>query len=772
MSDEKTQVPQAENPEELTGLKRGKIKTAAAGIPGVVSSLEKVIGEAGLARGMKGLWQLNKKGGFDCPSCAWPDPDDERSGIAEYCENGARAVAEEATAKKLTAPFFAENSVQDLAALSDHEIGSKGRLAEPMFLPKGARHYQPISWESAFQKIANALNQLASPDEAIFYTSGRTSNEAAFLYQLFVREYGTNNLPDCSNMCHESSGVALNESLGIGKGSVTLNDFYETEVIMILGQNPGTNHPRMLTALQKGKAKGAKIIAINPLPETGLIGFSNPQTVKGILGIGTALSDLFLPIKINGDMAFLKALQLLLLREEEQAPGAVLDHDFIAKSTSGFDAFANHLKEQDLDDLCKASGLTLAQIQETAALLKHKTKIIVCWAMGLTQHKNAVDTIKEIVNLLLLKGSIGKPGAGTCPVRGHSNVQGDRTMGIYESPSPAFLQKLGENFHFTPPAKHGYDVVESIKAMHAGKGKVFFAMGGNFLSATPDTTVTAEALRKCSLTVQVSTKLNRSHLVHGEEAIILPCLGRSDEDIVNGEAQFVSCENSMGVVQSSKGVLKPISDHLLSEPAIVCRLAKATLGARSKINWDRYEQHYDAIREDIERTIPGFAKYNERVRMPGGFYLPNCNREGAFQTPSAKAHFNVAPLPAIAMEADDLMMMTIRSHDQFNTTVYGLNDRYRGIYNERRVVLMNEKDMRQRALQDGDLVDLVNRFDGVERVAHKFVVVKYPIPEGCTATYFPETNVLVPLNSVADKSNTPTSKQVIIKIKKRIGEVN
>jgi molybdopterin-dependent oxidoreductase alpha subunit len=768
MSDERTPVPHAENPEQLTGLKRGKIKTIAAGIPAVVSSMEKVIGEAGLSRGMKGLWQLNRKGGFDCPSCAWPDPDDERSGVAEYCENGARAVAEEATAKKLTASFFVENSVPDLAALSDHEIGSKGRIAEPMFLPKGATHYQPISWENAFQKIAHSLNQLASPDEAIFYTSGRTSNEAAFLYQLFVREYGTNNLPDCSNMCHESSGVALNESLGTGKGSVTLNDFYETEVIMILGQNPGTNHPRMLTALQKGKANGAKIISVNPLPEAGLMGYSNPQTVKGILGINTSLSDLFLPIKINGDMAFLKAVQLLLLNEEEREPGTVINHDFIIKNTSGFNELARHLNEQNLDELCMASGLTLAQIREAVAILKHKTKIIICWAMGLTQHKNAVDTIKEAVNLLLLKGSIGIPGAGTCPVRGHSNVQGDRTMGIFEKPSTSFLQKLEENFHFTPPAKHGYDVVESIKAMHAGKGRVFFAMGGNFLSATPDTTLTAEALRKCRLTVHTSTKLNRSHLVHGEEAIILPCLGRSDEDMLNGEAQFVSCENSMGVVQSSKGVLKPISDHLLSEPVIVCRLAKATLGTRSKINWDSYLQHYDVIRQDIERTIPGFANYNERVRIAGGFYLPNCNREGAFRTASAKAHFNVAPLPTIAMKDDDLMMMTIRSHDQFNTTIYSLNDRYRGIYNERRVVLMNEKDMHQRDLQDGDLVDLVNNFDGVERVANKFIVVKYPIPEGCTATYFPETNVLVPINSVADKSNTPTSKQVIIKIKKHI----
>jgi molybdopterin-dependent oxidoreductase alpha subunit len=549
MSSENVPVPGAENPETFTGLKKGKIKTIAAGIPAVVSSMEKVIGEAGLGRGMKALWSLNKKGGFDCPSCAWPDPDDERSGIAEYCENGARAVAEEATARKLTTSFFAENSVQDLAQLSDYEIGGKGRIAQPMFLPKGATHYQPISWDGAFQKIAGSLNNLASPDEAIFYTSGRTSNEAAFLYQLMVRQYGTNNLPDCSNMCHESSGVALGESLGIGKGSVKLADFYESEVIIILGQNPGTNHPRMLTALQKAKANGAKIISVNPLPETGLMGFSNPQTVKGILDIDTSLTDLFLQIKINGDMALLKAIQLLLIQEDDKNPGSVLDLDFIAQNTIAVVDFKQHIREQNLDELAEISGIPLSQIKEAAEILKGKSKIIACWAMGLTQHKNAVDTIKEVVNLLLLKGSIGKPGAGTCPVRGHSNVQGDRTMGIFERPSDTFLDKITENFNFAAPRKHGLDVVNSIKAMHAGKAKVFFAMGGNFLSATPDTIFTAQALRNCKLTVHVSTKLNRSHLVHGEEAIILPCLGRSDVDMVNGENQFVSCENSMGVVQ-------------------------------------------------------------------------------------------------------------------------------------------------------------------------------------------------------------------------------
>jgi molybdopterin-dependent oxidoreductase alpha subunit len=766
MADHLLPVPNSENPDKLTGLKKGKIKKVAAGIPAVVSSFEKIVEEAGLQRGMKALFNLNKKGGFDCPSCAWPDPDDERSGIAEYCENGARAVAEEATTKKLTTEFFSQHSVGELGKLSDYEIGGKGRIAQPMFLPAGGTHYQPISWKAAFARIGVELNRLASPDEAVFYTSGRTSNEAAFLYQLFVREFGTNNLPDCSNMCHESSGVALGESLGIGKGSVTLNDFYEAEVIIILGQNPGTNHPRMLTALQKAKANGATIISINPLPETGLMGFNNPQMVKGVLGINPTLTDIFLQVKINGDMALLKAIALLLIREEEHNPGIVFDQDFIQKNTEGYAAFVEHIKTFNEEELAKICGVPLTLIQETARVLARKNKIIACWAMGLTQHKNAVDTIKEVVNLLLLKGSIGKPGAGTCPVRGHSNVQGDRTMGIFEKPSENFLNAIERNFHFSPPKKHGYDVVESIKAMHEGKAKVFIAMGGNFLSATPDTRFTAEALSKCKLTVHVSTKLNRSHLVHGEEALILPCLGRSDMDMRDGENQFVSCENSMGVVQLSRGVLPPVSEHLLSEPEIVCRLAEATLGRRSQISWERYSKDYDVIRADIERTIPGFEKYNERVRLPGGFYLPNCNRQGSFDNDIQKARFNVAPLQIPQLAENELMMMTIRSHDQFNTTIYGLNDRYRGIYNERRVILMNENDIAKRNLKNGDLVDLHNRFEGTERVAHKFIVVEYPIPENCAATYFPETNVLVPINSVADKSNTPTSKQVVLTLTK------
>jgi len=763
MSSEK--IPAAEAPAHFTGLKLGKIKTVAAGIPAVMISAQHILKETGALRGMKALLKLNQKDGFDCPSCAWPDPDDDRSAIAEYCENGAKAVAEEATLKKLTPDFFAANAVADLAGLSDYEIGKKGRIAQPMYLPSGGTHYKPISWETAFQKIANHLNALSSPDEAIFYTSGRTSNEAAFLYQLMVREYGTNNMPDCSNMCHESSGVALGESLGIGKGSVTLEDIYKAEVIIILGQNPGTNHPRMLSALQKAKANGATIIAVNPLPEAGLMNFLNPQTVKGFLSIKTHLADLFLQVRINGDMALIKALALLLLEAEAEQPDTVLDHHFIAKHTHGYEHYVQNLQQYTVAELAADCGVPVAQIRAAAKVLAQKKNIVACWAMGLTQHKNAVDTIKEVVNLLLMKGSIGKPGAGTCPVRGHSNVQGDRTMGIFEQPSPALLQRLQEVYGFIPPQHHGFDTVNSIRAMLEGRAKVFMAMGGNFLSATPDTNLTAQALRNCALTVHVSTKLNRSHLVHGQEALILPCLGRTDMDMISGERQFVTCENSMGVIQMSKGNLEPVSDELLSEPVIICRLAKALLENRSKVSWDVYEQHYDHIRNDIEKVIPGFDNYNERVRHPGGFYLPNTAREGRFNIlGSGKAHFSLANLSPLSLAADEYVMMTIRSHDQFNTTIYGLDDRYRGVYNERRVILMNEKDIQRAGLKAGDVVDLINEDDGQRRVAHRFIVVAYNIPERNTATYFPETNVLVPLSSVAEKSNTPVSKMVIIKI--------
>lgn len=755
----------AENPEEFRNLKVEKPYKVAGGVEAVYHSAEHVFGEMNIPRGVKALAALNQKLGFDCPSCAWPDPDDERSGIAEYCENGAKAVADEATTKRISALFFAQHSVKELSELNDREIGKKGRVAQPMYLPPGSVYYQPITWDDAFQKIALHLNKLASPNEAIFYTSGRTSNEAAYLYQLFTKEYGTNNLPDCSNMCHESSGFALSQAIGIGKGSVKLEDFYEAEVIIIIGQNPGTNHPRMLTALQKGRSSGATIISINPLHETGLLGFSNPQKLKGVLGINTKLTDIFLQVKIGGDQALIKAIEHLLLEEEEKNPGNVFDHEFIKTYTAGYEEFIAQAKKYDINYLAEASGVPLEQTKKVVDILKNKSKIIVCWAMGITQHKNAVDTIREFINLLLLKGSIGKPGAGTCPVRGHSNVQGDRTVGIFDKPHKALLEQIKKVYGFDPPREHGFDVVNSIRAMYEGKAKVFFAMGGNFLSATPDTNYTAEALRKCDLTVHVSTKLNRSHLVHGKEALILPCLGRTDKDEHDGNVQFVSCENSMGVVQMSKGILKPVSDDLLSEPVIVCRLAKATL-KKSVIDWDKFEKNYDNIRDDIEKVISGFNNYNKRVRIKGGFYLPNGCRTREFDTLNKKANFTITDLYFPQISDDEFIMMTIRSHDQFNTTIYGYDDRYRGVYNERRVVFMNAVDIADANLKPGEAVDLYSIYDQVEREARNFIVVEYDIPKRCIATYYPEANVLVPIGSVSDNSNQPTSKSVIVKIRK------
>lgn len=765
MSQKNDNKPAAENPETFTGLKLKPLLSAAAGMEGVKQALKHVIEEAGLIRGMKALSQLNQKGGFDCPSCAWPDPDDERSGLAEYCENGAKAVADEATAQKIGADFFRDNSVNELAKLSDYAIGKKGRIAEPMFLAEGSDHYQPVTWEFAFSRIADKLNALTSPDEAVFYTSGRTSNEAAFLYQLFVRAFGTNNLPDCSNMCHESSGVALTESLGIGKGSVTLEDIHEAEVIIIMGQNPGTNHPRMMTALQKAKKNGAIIISVNPLPETGLMAFSNPQELKGMLGFSEKLTDYFLQVKLNGDMPLLQAWAQMMLQDEKKAPGSIIDNAFIREHTEGFKAYAENVLKLNIKELAEASGLQESAIEQSYHAFKNKSRIVVCWAMGLTQHKNAVDTIKEIVNFLLLKGSIGKKGAGTCPVRGHSNVQGDRTMGIYEKPGSAFLEALEKKYRFNPPRKHGYDVVESIKAMHEGKASIFFAMGGNFLSATPDTLFTAAALQNCELTVHVSTKLNRSHLVHGKEAFILPCLARSDKDILNGKERMVSCENSMGVVQSSRGTLKPVSEMLISEVDIVCRLAMKVLGNKHDIPWNRFMGDYDEIRNDIEAVIPGFSNFNERLRKPGGFYLPNCNREGKFNTPGGKAIFHISHFQSETLADNELMMMTIRSHDQFNTTIYGLDDRYRGIFNERRIILMNKEDMQRLGIKHSQSVDIISEKDGKFRVAANFKAIEFPIAKGCTATYFPEANVLVPIGNVAAKSNTPVSKLVVVKIR-------
>jgi molybdopterin-dependent oxidoreductase alpha subunit len=766
----------AETPLEFTGLRVSEIETTAAGLPAVLSTMKHGLGEMGVMRTLKTFLNVNQKGGFDCQSCAWADPDGERH-LAEFCENGAKAIAEEATTKKVTPQFFREHSVAELSQKSDYWLGRQGRITEPMVLRKGATHYEPISWENAFAMVADELKSLASPDEAIFYTSGRTSNEAAYLYQLFIRQFGTNNMPDCSNMCHESSGTALTETIGIGKGTVTLEDFEKCDLIIIMGQNPGTNHPRMLTSLEHAKDNGAKIIAINPLPEAGLMNVVNPNPqeysnplmfpIRMLSGKGKPLSDLFLQIRINGDMAVLKGIMKVALEAEGKYPGKILDREFIGRDTAGFEEFKADLEKVSWTDIIEQSGISEDLIREAAEIYINSGRVITCWAMGLTQHKNAVGTIQEIVNLHLLRGNIGREGAGLCPVRGHSNVQGDRTVGIFERPPEELLKSLSDEFNFEAPRKPGFDTVEAIKAMHGGAAKVFVAMGGNFLSATPDTEYTAKALRRTNLTAQVITKLNRTALIVGEQSLILPCLGRTEIDKQVGGEQFVSCENSMGVVQMSKGVLSPASKHLRSEPWIVCQMAKAVLGAKTTVNWDAMAGDYDNIREKIERTIPGFDDYNRRVRVGGGFYLPNEPREGVFPTANNKANFTTHELPIHKLQPDEFVMMTVRTHDQFNTTIYGLEDRYRGIHNERRVVLLNPQDIAEFGWKAGQVVDLTSHFEDGTRHAKHFIVVPYDIPRRCAATYFPETNVLVPIGSVADKSHTPVSKFVIITIAPR-----
>ena len=735
---------------------------AAAGLPAVGHSLRMAAEQMGARRTLATLRKVNQPDGFDCPGCAWPEPDKPHT--AEFCENGAKAVAEEATERRITAEFFAAHPVAELAERSGYWLGQQGRLTEPMLLDEGASHYVPVSWERAFAIVAEELKALDTPDDAAFYTSGRTSNEAAFAYQLFARRLGTNNLPDCSNMCHESSGSALVETLGVGKGSVSLKDLYQADLIIVAGQNPGTNHPRMLSALERAKRAGARIVSVNPLPEAGLERFKNPQNARGLAGHGTKLTDLFLQIRLGGDLALFRALNQLLLAAEEKH-GNVLDREFIEQHCLGFEEFAAEAARTGRDEVLKATGLPFEQIEELASMVLASRKVIVCWAMGLTQHKHAVPTIREVVNFLLLRGNIGRPGAGVCPVRGHSNVQGDRTMGIFERPSKAFLDALGKEFAFEPPREHGLDAVDTIRGMRDGRVKVFFAMGGNFVAATPDTDVTEAAMRRCRLTVHVSTKLNRSHVVTGARALILPTLGRTDRDFTAKGAQFVSVEDSMGMVHSSRGGLRPPARGLLSEVAIVCRLARATLGPQDSTPWEDFADDYDTVRDRIARVVPGFDDFNEKVRRPGGFALPHGPRDSrSFPTSTGKANFSVNPLTAPEVPAGRLLLQTLRSHDQYNTTVYGLDDRYRGITGGRRVVLVNPADAAELGLAEGGHVDLVSEWrDGVERRAPHFKVVHYPVARGGAAAYYPETNVLVPLDSTADISNTPTSKAVVVR---------
>lgn len=751
----------ATTPSESSPPSLSKPKDVAAGIPAVISSLTHGITRMGTLASLRNFTSVNRFDGFDCPGCAWPDPDGHRT-IAEFCENGAKAVADEGTRKRAGPEFWSQWSVGELSRKSDQWLNSQGRLTHPMILRPGSDYYSELSWDEAFDIIADELVSLDNPDQAVFYTSGRTSNEAAFLWQLLARRFGTNNLPDCSNMCHESSGVALSDSIGIGKGTVTLDDFTKADLIIVVGQNPGTNHPRMLTALRDAKRAGASIISINPLLETGMKRFKHPQAPLELLGRGTLISDEHVPVRVNGDFALFRGLAKVVMQRE------ALDMEFIDAHTLGFADYRRAVESTSWDSIVSGSGVEQEVISNLGATISKSKSTIICWAMGLTQHRNSVAIIQEIANLLLLGGHIGRPGAGVCPVRGHSNVQGDRTVGINHNPSAKFLSDLHDSTGIAIPTKPGVDSVRAVKSMRGGTAKVFLSMGGNFVSAMSDTNATASALSNCSITAQISTKPNRSHLVTGRTALILPCLGRSEKDHTSVGEQFVSVENSMGIVHSSRGSSKPASGMLRSEPSIVSGIAGAldTRIGRSGIAWQDLAEDYDKVRDMIEASIPGFEGYNERVRLDGGFYLPNPPRDSrTFPTESGYANFRVHDMSGASAGTGRYLMMTIRSHDQYNTTIYGLDDRYRGINKGRRVVLMNQSDMDDNDWSEGDLVDLTSHFEGTELHAREWYIVPYEIPKGNIATYFPEANVLVPLDSVAEGSNTPTSKSVVVTIR-------
>ncbi|QDU20627.1 FdhF/YdeP family oxidoreductase [Urbifossiella limnaea] len=739
----------------------------AAGLGALVSSLKHVVQNRGVVRNLRSLLRVNQPDGFDCPGCAWPEPKDP-SRVGEYCENGVKAVTFETTAKRVTPEFFARHTVGWLRGQTHHWLENQGRLTHPMRYNPATDHYEPVTWADAFALVGGTLRGLDSPDRALFYTSGRTSNEAAFLYQLLARRFGTNNLPDCSNMCHESSGTALGEQLGVGKGTVTLEDFDHADLILVIGQNPGTNHPRMLAELQKAAERGAKIMTLNPLREPGLVSFVHPKhPVRTLLNRGTSLSTHYYQVLVGGDLAALTGICAHLLYAEAADPGKVIDHDFIRHHTDGFEAFAAQVNAADWPTIERESGLTRDQLREAAEVYRQGKKVIACWAMGLTQHKHAVATIQMVVNLLLMRGNVGREGAGVCPVRGHSNVQGDRTMGINEKPPAVFLDGLQRAFGFDPPRGHGHDTVGAINAMADGSATVFIGMGGNFAAATPDTEFTEEALRKCALTVHVSTKLNRSHLCPGKDALILPCLGRSERDVQATGPQRVTVEDSMSMVHASAGSNPPASEHLLSEVAVVCGIAEATFPDGAGIDWAGFRADYRRVREKITATLPQlFDGYEEKLQTPGGFYLGNAARERRWNTATGKARFMPHPVHPMALPAGQLRLMTIRSHDQFNTTVYDLHDRYRGVHGTRMVVFIHPADLAERGLKDGDAIDLHSHTieDGLTRTARGFRAVAYDIPRGCAAAYFPETNGLVSKDSFAHRSRTPLSKFIPITI--------
>jgi molybdopterin-dependent oxidoreductase alpha subunit len=738
-------------------LKITAYEGAAGGWDALASSFRHIREQGIVGRGARTMLRANQPEGFDCPGCAWPDKNPHSS--FEFCENGVKAVAAEATRRRVTREFFAAHPVEWLARQDDYFLESQGRLTEPMFYDGRDDHYRPVSWDEAFAIVAGHLRALEHPDQALFYTSGRTSNEAAFLYQLFARAFGTNNLPDCSNLCHEPSGLAMGEQIGVGKGTVTLADFERAEAIFVFGQNPGTNHPRMLGELRSAAKRGCRIVVFNPLRERGLERFADPKHPAELLGGSTAIASHYYPPRIGGDLAAVKGMIKRLLER-----GAV-DAEFIAAHTDGFEALRDEVLAEDWGRIEAASGLSRAQIAEAADVYAASKATICCWAMGITQHRDAVATIQMLLNLLLVGGNLGKPGAGACPVRGHSNVQGDRTMGIYEKPAPAFLDRLGAEFGFEPPRTHGHDVVGAIGAMARGECRVLFAMGGNFAAATPDTEFTARALRACALTAHVSTKLNRSHLVHGRQALILPCLGRTEIDLQACGPQGVTVEDSMSMVHVSTGMNPPASEFLLSEPAIVARLAEATLPA-SGIPWSALVEDYDRIRERIARVVEGFEDFNGRVRQPGGFHLENPAAQRRWLTATGRARLVVHALPVpVAADPSLLTLMTIRSHDQYNTTIYGFEDRYRGVSGERRVCFISRFDLERLGLEAGLWVDLVSVWHDGEREAKRFLLVEYDIPAGCLAAYYPETNALVPLDHHAIGARTPASKAIPVRLR-------
>ena len=734
-----------------------------AGGWGALKSSAKFIFNADFFKTSKTLLNLNQVKGFDCPGCAWPDPDEKDRSMNEYCENGVKAIAFETTKKRASKELFSENTVSELNKLNVFDISNQGRLTEPFYYNKENDKYEPISWENAFQKVGGHLKNLDDPDDAIFYTSGRTSNEAAFLYQLMGRMIGTNNFPDCSNMCHESSGVGMTESVGIGKGTVSLNDFHKAELIIIFGQNPGTNHPRMLSELKEASKRGAKIVSINPLKEAGLVSFIHPQDIdQMITNEPVRISSHYYQVKMGSDMALIQAIIKYILEKHPDT----LDYTFIKTNTAGFEEYKENILSKEWDSLIEETSLPKKDVIEIAELYVQSDKTICCWAMGLTQHQHGVATIEEVMNLLLLKGNIGKEGAGACPVRGHSNVQGDRTVGISEVPKEDFLTKIDSVFNFTSPRSHGYDVVHAIKAMHKEKNKVFIGLGGNFADAAPDTKITYEALRACNLTVHISTHLNKSHLICGKEALILPCLGRTELDIQKNGVQSVTVEDSMSMVHSSKGKNTPITRDLKSEPAIVAGIADAALG-NGKVDFIDLISDYGKIREKIESVLPSFISYNESIKKAGGFELYNSARNREWDTPSKKANFLINETPSLTLEKNHLILMTMRSHDQFNTTVYDTNDRYRGIKNKRKIIFLNEQDIRKLGFNNGDIVNIQSYSkDNIKREIFDFEIVAYDITEGCAGAYFPEATPLVSINHFDKKSFTPSYKFIDITLSK------